>query len=87
MGPGRTARKKMANGSFSETSSGVEGLNRPLPQWLRMSAVAAASALAGGLAAAWFYRKTLARLQQAEIDAQNSNFRISAPAADEDFDL
>ncbi|HVZ83438.1 MAG TPA: hypothetical protein VG893_07155 [Terracidiphilus sp.] len=31
-----------------------------------MSAVAAASALVGGLAAAWYYRKTLARLQEAE---------------------
>ena len=33
--------------------------------WLRMGVVAAASAVAGGLAAAWFYRKTLTRLQQA----------------------
>jgi len=30
-----------------------------------MGVVAAASAVAGGLAAAWFYRKTLTRLQQA----------------------
>ena len=30
-----------------------------------MAAVSWASALAGGLAAAWFYRKTLTRLQEA----------------------
>ncbi len=33
--------------------------------WLKVAAVAGASALAGGLAAAWFYRKTLTRLQEA----------------------
>ncbi len=36
--------------------------------WFRMVAVAAASAAAGGLAAAWFYRKTLARLREAEAN-------------------
>jgi len=36
--------------------------------WLRVGAVAAASAVAGGLAAVWFYRKTLTRLQQAAED-------------------
>ncbi|HEY6487852.1 MAG: hypothetical protein WCC26_21445 [Terracidiphilus sp.] len=34
--------------------------------WVRVGIVAAASALAGGVAAAWYYRKTLARLRQAE---------------------
>jgi hypothetical protein len=34
--------------------------------WLRVGFLAAASALAGGVAAAWYYRKTLARLRQAE---------------------
>jgi len=42
------------------------------PSWLKMGAVAAASALVGGLAAAWFYRKTLARLHQAEADPPDS---------------
>jgi len=36
--------------------------------WLKVGAVAAASAVAGGLAAAWFYRQTLTRLQQAAED-------------------
>jgi len=36
--------------------------------WLRVGAVAAASAALGGLAAAWFYRKTLSRLREAVND-------------------
>lgn len=36
------------------------------PDWLRVGAVAAASALLGGLAVLWYYRKTLARLREAE---------------------
>ena len=38
----------------------------PRPRgWFRVSVLAATSALAGGLAAAWYYRKTLIRLRQA----------------------
>ena len=33
--------------------------------WFRVGVLAATSALAGGLAAAWYYRKTLTRLRQA----------------------
>ncbi len=36
------------------------------PGWLKVGTVAAASAVLGGLAAAWFYRKTLSRLREAE---------------------
>jgi hypothetical protein len=39
--------------------------------------VAVASALAGGLAAAWWYRKTLSRLQEAEEGAETPQFGIS----------
>lgn len=54
---------------------------RPQPAgWLKVSVIAAASALAGGLAAAWFYRKTLRDLQNAESD---SNFRISESTDDD----
>jgi hypothetical protein len=42
--------------------------------WLKVSAVAAGSAFLGGLAAAWFYRNTLARLRQAEEEIQDSEF-------------
>jgi hypothetical protein len=36
--------------------------------------IAAASAIAGGLAAAWFYRKTLTQLQQASNEELNPAF-------------
>jgi len=45
--------------------------------WFKVGAVAAASALAGGLVAAWWYRKTLSSLRQAEEDGQNPQFGIS----------
>jgi len=49
--------------------------------WLRVGMVAAASALAGGLAAAWYYRKTLARMRQAEENTPD-------PSPDDlDFDI
>jgi len=49
-----------------------------------MGAIAAASALAGGLAAAWFYRKTLTRLRQAEDNHLDSDFRIFGDDSEED---
>jgi len=45
--------------------------------WVKWSVVAAASALAGGMAAAWWYRKTLHRLRQAEEGSVNPHFGIS----------
>jgi hypothetical protein len=38
--------------------------------------IAAASALAGGLAAAWWYRKTITKLHQTEEIGQNPHFGI-----------
>jgi hypothetical protein len=46
--------------------------------WIKVGAVAAGSALAGGLLAAWWYRKTLSKLRQAEEDAKNPHFGIPA---------
>jgi len=59
-------------------------LREPLPRWLKVSAIAAGTALAGGLAAAWFFKKTLITLREAEIDSANPDFRIPATHADED---
>lgn len=39
----------------------------PATDWFRVGVLAAASALAGGLAVAWYYRNTLARLRQAAV--------------------
>lgn len=50
--------------------------------WLKVGIFAAASALAGGMAAAWYYRKTLTRLHQAENDAPAAEFNM----AEDDFE-
>jgi hypothetical protein len=49
--------------------------------WLKVGAIAATSALIGGLAAAWFYRKTLTKLHQAEEASQDTEF----PAREENL--
>jgi hypothetical protein len=61
----------------SETCAEAGVRRDQLPRWIKVSAVAAASAVAGGLAAAWFYRKTLETLQNAEDFSPNPEFRIS----------
>ena len=53
--------------------------------WPMMGVVAAASALAGCLAAAWFYRKTLAQLRQAESNGHEPEIRSSESGFEEDF--
>jgi hypothetical protein len=53
------------------------------PTWIKIGTVAAASAIAGGLAAAWFYRKTLDTLRQAESNRRDSDFGIQENEADD----
>jgi hypothetical protein len=55
------------------------------PAWIKVGAIAAASALAGGLAAAWFYRNTLNKLRQADSDSNNSDFWIQKDETDSDI--
>jgi hypothetical protein len=43
--------------------------------WLKLGILAGASALAGGVAAAWWYRKTLTKLRQAENPTSNPEFK------------
>jgi hypothetical protein len=45
--------------------------------WLKLGAVAAVSVFAGGLAAAWWYRNTLKKLQQAQEAPPDSHSQIS----------
>jgi hypothetical protein len=52
-------------------------IGKRLPGWIKVGGIAAASAVAGGLAAAWFYRRTLSRLRQAEQNPSDSNFGIA----------
>jgi hypothetical protein len=49
-----------------------EGASR----WVKVGVVAVATAAAGGLAAAWWHRKTLARLHEAEDAAGDTHFKI-----------
>jgi hypothetical protein len=58
------------------------------PSLLKVGLLAAASALAGGLAAAWYYRKTLARLRQAEaLGLENDPTSANGDADDLGDDL
>jgi hypothetical protein len=63
---------------YLESSSSPEPASgSPAPGgWLKMGAIAAGSLLAGGLLAAWWYRNTLQKLQQAEENGQNPHFGI-----------
>lgn len=45
--------------------------------WLKVGAIAAVSALAGGLAAAWWYRNTLKKLHQAAEPVPHPDFGIA----------
>jgi hypothetical protein len=67
----------------SAGSSAAEARKETFPTWIKVGAIAAASALAGGLAAAWFYRKTLNTLRQAESDTGFSDFSSEANETDE----
>ena len=61
-----------------------ENGTRKFPRWIKVTAVAAASVLAGGLAATWIYRKSIARLQNPENAPEYSNFNISSGEADDE---
>ncbi len=60
----------------SDTSSSLQAEAPRSRGWLKLAAVAAASALVGGLAAAWWYRSTLQQLRLAEETPSNPDFRI-----------
>jgi hypothetical protein len=76
--------------SIPESAIYKQHLDRSLLQgarpagWFRVGIVAAASAFAGGVAAAWYYRKTLAQLRQAENFPQNTNPALQT-RDDDDF--
>ncbi|MGA8741651.1 MAG: hypothetical protein WB561_10745 [Terracidiphilus sp.] len=53
--------------------------------WLKVGAIAAASAVLGGMAAAWFYRKTLSQLREAENEISDSESKIIEDEPGEDF--
>jgi hypothetical protein len=44
--------------------------------WVKVGVVAATTAFAGGLLAVWWYRQTIAKLREAEENANNPQFGI-----------
>jgi hypothetical protein len=74
-----------ATPAVSLTSASSNGSASGLNKWLRVSALAAGSVMAGGLAVAWYYRKTLKTLQNADPPSSDSEFRI--PDSETDFDI
>ena len=63
----------------------ADARNSAQSEWLKVGAIAAASAVLGGLAAAWFYRKTLSRLREAEHEIPVSEFGATGDDSPEDF--
>ncbi|MGO9434976.1 MAG: hypothetical protein ACLPH3_15885 [Terracidiphilus sp.] len=55
------------------------------PSWFKVGALSAASAVVGGLAAAWYYRKTLTRLRQAETSPQSAGPGLPPSEVGEDL--
>jgi len=78
--PPSTAKRNLAIMTKPLESSGSsdpeKGSSEP-DGWLKVGAVAAVSALAGGLLAAWWYRATLKKLRQADLEGENPQFGIS----------
>jgi len=50
---------------------------KTFPTWIKVGAIAAASALAGGIAAALFYWKTIEKFREAESEGENPESGIS----------
>ena len=67
----------MTNSLESLASSNSKPVDSASSGWLKLTVVAAASVLAGGLAAAWWYRNAIAQLRQAEERPTDSVFGTS----------
>ena len=62
----------------SKGSAGDQPSRPESSNWLKIAFFSAGSALAGGLAAAWWYRKTLTKLRETGEISQNSHFGTTA---------
>lgn len=51
--------------------------------WLKLGAIATVSVLAGGLAAAWWYRNTVKKLHLADENQSHPNFGIPGDDAED----
>lgn len=75
----------MASDLDSDSSVPEKAQQAEPASWLKVGAVAATSALVGGLAAAWYYRHTLTRLQQAAAQPVVQN--TDENPEDRDYDI
>jgi flagellar basal body-associated protein FliL len=66
----------MASNSESESYKLTPSRKCHSLRWIKVGVIAAASALVGGLAAAWWYRKTLKTLSQTDEMSQYPQFGI-----------
>jgi hypothetical protein len=69
----------------SDVSTEIESADPKPANWLKLGLITAGSALAGGIAVAWWYRKTLAKLHETGENPKNPDFRISPEGSDEDI--
>jgi hypothetical protein len=72
----RNEREKMTTYLESSTYEQQNPTETQPFRWLGVGVVAAASVLVGGLAAAWWYRKTISKLHEADGNSENPDFRI-----------
>jgi flagellar basal body-associated protein FliL len=73
----------VTNNMESANSNGKAATKDGSTGWIRLALLTAASAVAGGLATAWFYRKTLVRLQETGETPQNPHFGMPGEEHDE----
>lgn len=80
-----TGDKRMAS-QAQLISSERKAKRAPWPtKWFKVGVLTAFSAMAGGMAAAWYYRKTLLQLRQAENLLQNQETGPSSTNMDDDL--
>jgi hypothetical protein len=68
-----------------ESGAAGDGDARKSGGWMTVGAIAAASAVLGGLAAAWYYRKELSQLREAENEIPDSAQETTGYGMGEDF--
>ena len=73
----------MTSDSKSDVSEKIASDGKTWGRVLKLGAVAAASAILGGVAAAWWYRKTIKTLHESGENGKNPHFGIGLQAPDE----
>jgi hypothetical protein len=69
----------------SYASTEAESAEPQPSNWLKLTLLTAGSALAGGIAVAWWYRKTLTKLHETGENPKNPDFGMPPDGSDEDI--